>query len=246
MISLGIGAIIGVVMGLTGAGGALIAIPLFLTFSGMQLKEASVYSLVAVIIASLFNFIPQRQNSDFKLALTILSTSILGSFLFVPVKSILPDVVISLMLAMISLFALFKVWVPSPKVTGEKGLRPSILITLSIGLVLGALTTLTGLGGGVLMMPIFLSLYSMNSQRAVATSVVAVGLSSFFSMLIQVQKGFQIPIDESLAYLVLGIFISAAMLSWLTKKLPSTLLDLSRKILFTLVVVIALLKIFTT
>ncbi len=246
MISLGIGAIIGVVMGLTGAGGALIAIPLFLTFSGMQLKEASVYSLVAVIIASLFNFIPQRQHSDFKLALTILSTSILGSFLFVPVKALLPDLVISIMLAMISLFALYKVWVPSPKVSGEKGLRPSIFITLSLGLVLGALTTLTGLGGGVLMMPIFLSLYSMNSQRAVATSVVAVGLSSLFSMLIQVQRGFHIPIDPKLAFLILGIFISATLLAWLTKKISANSLDLTRKFLFTFVVVIALLKIFTT
>jgi uncharacterized membrane protein YfcA len=150
------------------------------------------------------------------------------------------------MLAMISLFALYKVWVPSPRVAGDKMIMPSIFITLSIGLVLGALTTLTGLGGGVLMMPIFLSLYSMNSQRAVATSVVAVGLSSFFSMLIQVQIGFKIPFDQNLVFLILGIFISATLLAWLTKKISAKTLDLTRKVLFTLVVVIALLKIFTT
>ena len=46
-----LGVIIGVVMGLTGAGGALVAIPLFMQFQGMSLKEASVFSLIAVVIA---------------------------------------------------------------------------------------------------------------------------------------------------------------------------------------------------
>lgn len=246
MISFGIGAIIGVVMGLTGAGGALIAIPLFLTFAGMELKVASVYSLVAVIIASFFNFIPQRKHADFKLALTILSTSVLGSFLFTPVKAILPDVVISLLLAIISVFALYKVWVRASAVNDHKNHKPPLNLTLLIGLILGALTTLTGLGGGVLMMPIFIGLYAMDSERAVATSVVAVGLSSLFSLLIQAQRGFHVSFDQSLVFLILGIFISATILVWLTKKMSKTSLDLTRKVLFTLVVVIALLKIFTT
>lgn len=46
------GSIIGIVMGLTGAGGALVAIPLFMTVLRMELKSAAVYSLVTVVIAS--------------------------------------------------------------------------------------------------------------------------------------------------------------------------------------------------
>jgi len=38
------GLIIGIVMGLTGAGGALVAIPLFMQFLALTLKDASVYS----------------------------------------------------------------------------------------------------------------------------------------------------------------------------------------------------------
>ena len=52
--------------------------------------------------------------------------------------------------------------------------------------------------------------------------------------------------DQSLVFLILGIFISATILVWLTKKMSKTSLDLTRKVLFTLVVVIAMIKIFTT
>jgi uncharacterized membrane protein YfcA len=58
--------IIGIVMGLTGAGGALIAIPLFIQFMGMNLKEASIYSLIAVVVASLLNFVEQRKATQYR------------------------------------------------------------------------------------------------------------------------------------------------------------------------------------
>ena len=53
---LAIGSVIGLVMGLTGSGGALVAIPLFMYVLELGLKEASVLSLVAVRLASSFNY----------------------------------------------------------------------------------------------------------------------------------------------------------------------------------------------
>ena len=50
-----IGVIVGLIMGLTGAGGALISIPLFLSLMNVSLKEATVLSLIAVMLGSLIN-----------------------------------------------------------------------------------------------------------------------------------------------------------------------------------------------
>src|SRR5690606_3769939 len=104
MTSLLIGGVIGLVMGLTGAGGALVAIPLFMQLEGMSLKSASVYSLMAVIIASLLAFISQKTKADNKVAIILVLASIAGSALTAPLKPLLADSVIIILLALISIF----------------------------------------------------------------------------------------------------------------------------------------------
>lgn len=237
------GLIIGVVMGLTGAGGALIAIPLFIQFLDMSLKDASVFSLIAVVIASLSNFFAQKEWTDYKTGLYIVGSSTVGSFLSAPYKKHLPDLVVAILLSMVALFALYSVWVPVKK--GEsKSKAPGLVVTLIIGLMLGVLTTFTGLGGGVLMMPVFLTYYNFDQTKAVATSLLAVSLSSISSILIQVYQGAPVKLDSNLGLLILGILLAAFSLKWLTPKIGPKVMVPVRKVLFTFVVVIALVKIF--
>lgn len=237
------GLIIGIVMGLTGAGGALIAIPLFIQFLDMSLKEASVFSLIAVVIASLSNFVAQKKFTDYKTGLIIIASSTVGSFVSSPFKASLPDIVVAILLSMVSLYALYGVWVPVKKSSSQLP-PPGLVITIMIGLFLGVLTTFTGLGGGVLMMPVFLSFYNFDQNRAVATSLLAVSLSSLSSIIIQVYQGASMNLDQNLGLLIIGILFAAMSLKWLTPKMGPGILVPVRKILFTVVVIIALIKIF--
>lgn len=238
-----IGAIIGLVMGLTGAGGALVAIPLFMHFLGMSLKEASVYSLLAVVIASLSNFYYQRKHAHLKLALIFVISSTAGSFLSQPYKNILPEIGIAILLTLVALYSLYGVWKESAiKMGGNK--TPHLLFTILIGLALGVLTTFTGLGGGVLMLPILLSLYKLPQNQAVATSLVVVGLSSLSSFIIQVSRGLSLKIDEQILLLVIGIFVVSYFLKILMTKFPESFIKKTRKLVFTVVVILALAKIF--
>ena len=147
MIELLCGILIGIVMGLTGAGGALVAIPLFMQFMGQSLKEASLYSLVAVVLASLINFLAQRSFSQYKTAFIIVISSALGSYLTTPIKTSLSTFWIAILLTVVSLYALFNVWFPV-KIKEEHIGKPlqSFWISLAVGLMLGTLTTLSGLG----------------------------------------------------------------------------------------------------
>lgn len=238
-----LGVIIGVVMGLTGAGGALVAIPLFMQFQGMSLKEASVFSLIAVVIASLSNFYYQRKNSDIKLASVFVLSSAIGSFASQPYKKLLPDMGMAIMLTMVALYSLYNVWRPQKKVEAT-GNQPQLFATVLIGLVLGLLTTFTGLGGGVLMLPVLLGFYKMTQVQAVATSLLVVGLSSLASFLIQVSKGIEVNISYEIIGLTVGIFASSYLLKILITKASAELANNIRKVVFTLVVILALVKIF--
>lgn len=232
-------------MGLTGAGGALIAIPLFMQFLGMGLKEASVYSLVAVVVASLLNYVSQRKGTQYFTAILIIIASSVGSYLTSPFKEKLPTSFVAVILAIVSLYALYAVWSPV-KNSSNNEIPPKGNKTFSLGagLILGVLTTFTGLGGGVLMLPLFLNLFKYSHSQAIATSLLAVGLSSLASLVIQVMKGADFNVNVDLFFLLIGVLASVFMLQQLVKRLPQPIIKLTRQIVFTFVVVLALLKIF--
>jgi len=239
-----LGIIIGVVMGLTGAGGALIAIPLFLQFLGMDLKEATLYSLIAVIIASFSNFLLQRKFSDYKLSIVLVLLSTTGSFLTNPLKIYLPDMYMAILLATVCIYSLFSIWTPTSGNNSQKK-SPSWLIIGVVGLSLGALTIFTGLGGGVLMLPFLTRFYGLDQNRAVATSLFTVGMSSLSSLLIQVFSGAQFKLDSQLFGLVIGIFVAALSIKFMMARLSLSSFNNSRKVIFTFVVGLALFKIFS-
>lgn len=213
MIELICGIIIGIVMGLTGAGGALIAIPLFMQFLDQSLKEASLYSLVAVVVASFLNFLGEKSHTKYRTGLVIVFSSALGSFITAPFKNMLSSFSIAVLLSLVSLYALSTIWLP--KKTGKDSFdlpRENFLISVFVGLILGALTTFTGLGGGVLMLPVLLGLYRFNRAQALATSLFAVGLSSLSTFIIQINQGAKFHLDQGFIFLVLGILCAVLVL----------------------------------
>ncbi len=245
MIYLFCGLIIGMVMGLTGAGGALIAIPLFIHFLGMSLREASVYSLIAVVIASLMNFVEQRKATQYQVGVVIVLASAVGSIMTAPFKELLPVLYVAIILSLVSVYALYNVWVPL-KITSQASttyLNTTVLSVIT-GLFLGALTTFTGLGGGVLLLPIFLAFFHYSQTQSVATSLFAVGLSSLVSLGVQIFRGTHFDAKSDLILLMLGILVSVFLLKQLVRVLPQTVMNRTRQTVFTIVVVLSLLKIF--
>lgn len=245
MIELFCGILIGIVMGLTGAGGALVAIPLFMQFMGQSLKEASLYSLVTVVVASLLNYLAQKTFTKYRTGLVIVISSALGSYLTAPFKEALSSLWIAIILSVVSLYALISVWFPAKIKEEHIGKTlDNIWLSLFVGLSLGALTTFTGLGGGVLMLPILLGIYRFTQPQAVATSLFAVGLSSLSSLIIQIYQGAKFEMGVGFIYLLVGIISAVFLLKRYSRHLESDVLMKLRQIVFSVVVLMALLKVF--
>lgn len=238
-----IGTIIGLMMGLTGAGGALVAIPLFMNLLTKSLKEATILSLYVVILASIINFISQRKEANYRLALLTFFGSIAGSLFTRPLKEGVPDVVIAGLLALVSVFTLFHLW--KKKSSQQSGpIAPHPLKVLFLGLILGALTTMTGLGGGVLLIPILIGVFKLNETKAVATSLLTIALSSLVSLLLQL-KDLKVFLGGSeLAVLLIGIVFSLLGTKLLLKYVPASVISITRKVIFTIIVFYSLITIF--
>ena len=239
------GLIIGLVMGLTGAGGALVAIPLFIHILGMPLKEASVLSLLAVVIASSSNLWFQRKEADLRLGLFLLIFSGVGSFVASSWKSALPDTFLAGLLIAIAVYASYNMWRSMPLSSATHTHKPKLtqqaLLSISVGTLLGILTTLTGLGGGVLMVPVLQRLYHYPASRAVATSLLAVSLSSMLSLFIQHFRGHPLTPDLSWTFLFAGIVLGAFAISKVLRQVSTDHVLLARKVVFSLVAALAVL-----
>lgn len=245
MIYIFCGMIIGSIAGLTGAGGALVAIPLFMQFLGMTLKEASVYSLLAVIAATAINYLLQRKFAQNRLAIGVIFFSAVGSFLMTPWKLVVPDIAIATLLASVALYSLYNVWTHrSRKDQPSETQAINLWLSIPTGLMVGALTTLTGLGGGVLLIPIFLRFYPFTDVEAVATSLLVITFSALLSLTAQLLGGFVIPFNLGLLYLVVGILGAAIALKVVLPTLSLEKVSLARKIVFSFVVLLAIIKVF--
>jgi len=243
MIYLFCGLVVGIVMGLTGSGGALISIPLFITFLHLPLKEASVLSLIVVMLGSFSNFINYKKFTNYKLGSLFVIASAFGSYASAPFKKGLPDKGVAVLLSIVSFVALVQVWRPiKPKEHDE---IPGVIISSLIGIILGILTTFTGIGGGILIVPVLLSFYKFDQNQALATSLLTVGFSSMLSFLIQMLDGAKIHLELSFFNLVIGTFSASFLLKWLTQRWSAVVLMRIRKITFTLVIFLALTKVFS-
>lgn len=241
-----IGSIVGTVLGLTGAGGAVIAVPLFIHLAGASLQDATVFSLVAVFISAVLGWIFQRKNTDVSVGVFTAVFSFLGSALTIGFKQNSPLWLIQALFIGICTFSLLTIW--KKKSASKSGLgrsmpmtaKRSLLASVS-GVFLGALTTMTGLGGGVVLVPWLSGPMKLPLNRAIATSLFTIVFASLGSLLVQSAKISE-KIDPLLiAALAMGSVIAALVIKYGVARLQPQTADRLRKVVLTLVIVLSIL-----
>lgn len=232
-----IGLLVGLIMGLTGAGGALISIPLFISMMGSSLKEATVLSLIAVISGTVLNLFTQKKSADKKFVFIAVGSGAVANAATLPLKGVTPEWAVGGLLSLIALYSVWSVW------TGKKGTtigeqKNVVRKMVLTGFLIGILTTLTGLGGGVILVPILLKVFGKSYEEAMPTSLLSIMLISGLSFLLQILRSDTLtisPLDTGLIFV--GSITAALGLSVVTRKLQAETLDKIRKTVFTLVTV---------
>ena len=178
------GLLIGSVLGYVGAGGSMLAIPIFIYVYGLSPVAATTASLLVVFVGAASGALPKLRRNEIliKESLTIwaigLVTNLTGAYYLPRID----ENVILTGFSLVLISAGVSMLIPSPTESSERKVSPIALIGIS--LIIGALTGLFGIGGGFLAIPILVLFYNVSPARAAGTSLFIIminTLTGFFA-----------------------------------------------------------------
>lgn len=182
--ALGIGLILGSLLGLTGAGGSLVALPLLLSLH-LPLRDAIGVSLGAVGLSALIGALGRWRSGDIHphIVLTLVATGVPGSWLDQQLGRFIPETFLIWTFCLLVLWSARRMWrQASLPDRPQPPLRP--LLLAATGLIVGILSGLLGVGGGFLLVPALLWFSPLGMLAATATSMAVIAVVSGSGFLI--------------------------------------------------------------
>lgn len=208
------GLAIGLVLGLTGAGGGILAVPALVIGLGWSLPQATPVALLAVGLAAALGAVDglRKRLVRWRAALLMATLGVLFSPLGVHVAHVLPQRTLMTLFAIAMLTAsarlLLQGRAASDDGAGEQVLEKNCMLSpqtgrlhwtrrcamtlAGIGSVSGLLTGMLGVGGGFLIVPAFRQWTDIRMHSIVATSLLVVALVSIGAAVSALGSGAQI------------------------------------------------------
>lgn len=175
-----VGAVIGAVLGLVGAGGAILAVPAFLYLFGFGALEATTASLAVVAASAASGAIPRfrQRQVDVRHALVFWLVGIPGTLAGSRLATIIEPGVLLVGFALVMLAAAIAMWRKSSAVPSERREATSKWLLVVVALGIGLMTGLFGVGGGFLIVPALVLVFSFPFGVAAGTSLLVIALNS--------------------------------------------------------------------
>lgn len=190
-LTLGFGA--GILIGMLGVGGGVIFVPslyYLLPFYGIEASSVPYFaisiSLLSGAIAAVFSasFHLYAKNVDIPKALLFALGSCIAAFISVIfVTSIGPEILKILFAVVLFLVAIYMLLDIQLKSTTNRSKEIHRYYLPVIGLSVGTLSAFTGLGGGVIFLPVLHYLSLLKTKKAVGTSSLITALTMIFASL---------------------------------------------------------------
>lgn len=236
----------GILSGLFGIGGGIVIVPSLIAIFGMDILNANATSLAAMLLpVGIFGVIAYYKaglvniKESLIISLGLFAGSFIGGELAVNLsESILAKLyagfLLYIALSYLDVFSAvaklrhkysntpnadMNVTLQSETKSAKKG---SAFIYILVGIVAGVFAGMFGKGGGIIIVPILISLFHYDGKMAVATSLAALQLPvGLPSVLIYAEQGYLNIIAAAL--IALGIVIGAVVGSKIGIKIPTTI-----------------------
>jgi uncharacterized protein len=187
IVAAGIGLAIGVLVGLLGGGGSVLAVPALVYPAGLPLAEALPTALLVVGVTAVVGALPrlQARQVQWRIALVFGGAGTLTAFAGAAVNRLLPDDLVLGLFAALMVVSGTRMLQRSPDtgvacatVGGRINWRHCLPRAVGGGLLVGFLTGLLGVGGGFLIVPALVIGLGLDMATAIGTSLVIVALNS--------------------------------------------------------------------
>lgn len=223
LLPFGLGALVGLLLGLTGAGGGIFSGPLLILVMQLPLPVAAPVSLVAVALgASLGMGIGLKQEIvRYRAALLMAGAGLLATPLGIALARVLPALPLLLCFAAVLAYQGWRQWGPLP-VVSEAALpcvrdqasgrfvwnRPCFRVMALAGLLAGFLSGLLGVGGGFVLNPALRRHTALPMPAISATTLMVLAIVSCGGLFQWLQAG-------AMNWAIAGPFVSGVLLTTL-------------------------------
>jgi uncharacterized membrane protein YfcA len=168
----------GLVLGLLGGGGSILAVPIFVVAGRMEPRAAIATSLLVVGLGSAAAAFAHGRRGlvDVRAGLTLGLASTVGAYAGARLGGHLPEA--WLLAAFTVVMAATAVAMLRPRSAARSARRPSARRTVAMGAVVGVVTGLVGAGGGFVLVPALMLVAGLPMRRAVGTSLLVIAMNS--------------------------------------------------------------------
>ena len=179
--ALGLGLVVGVVLGVVGGGGSIIAVPALVYGVGMSPAQAIPTSLLVVGISSLAALLPRfREGLNWPVIALVGGAGIPAAWAGAAVGKLLDPNILMLAFAVIMVAAGIRMLSKPRESEGSCSTGPNRAFrscapkAVGVGLLVGFLTGLLGVGGGFLITPALTIFLGLRMKQAVGTSLAII------------------------------------------------------------------------
>ena len=220
----------GVVLGLLGSGGSILAIPVFVYMFSIQIVEATSYSLILVGMTSLVGAYQRIYNSlvDLRSAFLFGIPSIIAIIITRKwlIKSI-PDILFSFHSMMITKRLIILITIStfifvSSYLMITDNFKPiiktgdtKIILLIFLGSLIGIVTGVAGIGGGFLIVPVLIIMARLPFKVAAGTSLFIIAMKSAAAFFVDISN---FHLNWSFLVVIAGIGIAGILIGNLLSK----------------------------
>ncbi|TSD47541.1 sulfite exporter TauE/SafE family protein [Rhodococcus sp. KBS0724] len=217
-IALAAGTVIGILLGLLGGGGSILAVPVLIFALGLDIDQAIPISLIVVGAASAVGAVPKIRAHlvQWRLAAVFAVAGIPATFLGTALGRLLPQAVVMTGFAIVMIVAGVRMLADHGDTgtacsLGDSGInwRHCAPRAIPAGLVVGVLTGLFGVGGGFLIIPALVLMLGIDMQIAIGTSLLVIVANSAAGLISHLGSG--VTIDPAMTLAFSGAAVLASL-----------------------------------
>ncbi|BAS18703.1 UPF0721 transmembrane protein MJ0441 (plasmid) [Arthrobacter sp. Hiyo8] len=183
--ALALGLFVGVVLGVVGGGGSIIAVPALVYGVGMSPAQAIPTSLLVVGVSSLAALIPRfREGINWPVVLLVGAAGIPAAWGGTAIGRLLDPNILMLAFAALMVIAGIRMLTRTRETEGSCSTGPTRAFrtcapkAVGVGLLVGFLTGLLGVGGGFLITPALTLFLGLRMKQAVGSSLAIIVINS--------------------------------------------------------------------
>ncbi len=229
LLLLGVGVVTGLAGGTLGVGGGFILVPILFSWLSWPMLAAvatSHFCGMAVSASATANY-SAAGLIDWRLGIIMEVAAVAGAAAGAWGARWIPLDVVGVAFAVVAIFSAAKMWSARKESAGVSDEaspidRRSYVLGLPAMFIVGGVSGVLGLGGGVFIVPILTELMHLPIRRAVGTSVFMVGMNAAAAGIVYFLHG-DVP-THTASVLAAGVFAGAMIGSGIQHRIPSVAL----------------------